>query len=66
VVGACGDYLIGYSEKFDEYGLWVHDGPGGSPSSPNVAPRVRPPGRTDTLQIAWHPESKGEYDAEVE
>lgn len=33
VVGECGDYLIGYSEKFDEYGLWVHDGPGGSASS---------------------------------
>jgi len=32
-IGECGDYLIGYSEKFDEYGLWVHDGPGGSASS---------------------------------
>lgn len=24
--GECGDYVIGYSEKFDEYGLWIHDG----------------------------------------
>lgn len=32
-LGECGDYLIGYSEKFDEYGTWVHDGPGGSASS---------------------------------
>lgn len=32
-VGACGDYVIGHSEKFDEYGIWVHDGPGGSASS---------------------------------
>lgn len=30
---ACGDYVIGYSAKFDEYGLWVHDGPNGSASS---------------------------------
>ncbi|XBB65931.1 hypothetical protein ABFU82_17655 [Nocardioides sp. WV_118_6] len=32
-VGECGDYVIGYSDKFDEYGLWLHDGPGGSASS---------------------------------
>lgn len=32
-VGECGDYLVGYSERFDEYGLWIHDGPGGSASS---------------------------------
>lgn len=31
--GMCGDYLVGYSERFDEYGLWVHDGPAGSASS---------------------------------
>jgi len=25
--------VIGYSETFDEYGLWIHDGPEGSASS---------------------------------
>lgn len=31
--GGCSDYLIGFSPKFDEYGLWIHDGPGGSAAS---------------------------------
>jgi hypothetical protein len=30
---SCGDYLIGWSETFDEYGVWIHDGPGGAASS---------------------------------
>jgi hypothetical protein len=33
VQGACGDYLIGYDATFDEYGLWIHDGPSGFASS---------------------------------
>ena len=28
--GGCGDYLIGFSPRFNEYGLWIHDGEGGS------------------------------------
>ena len=31
--GGCGDYIMGYSATFDEFGIWVHDGPGGSASS---------------------------------
>ncbi|WP_374454911.1 hypothetical protein [Nocardioides sp.] len=53
-VGECGDYLIGYSAKFDEYGLWVHDGPGGSASSwveihhcPFCGGRLRPSRRDE-------------------
>lgn len=31
--GRCADDVIGYSEKFDEYGLWIHDGPDGMANS---------------------------------
>lgn len=30
---SCADYLIGYNQTFDEYGLWIHDGADGEPSS---------------------------------
>ena len=31
--GGCGDYLIAFTEVFDEYGLWVHTDEDGSASS---------------------------------
>lgn len=53
-IGECGDYLIGYDETFDEYGLWIHDGPGGSASSwvkihhcPFCGGRLRPSRRDE-------------------
>ena len=29
----CVDALIGFAPRFDEYGIWVHDGPGGDATS---------------------------------
>ncbi len=33
IPGGCGDYLLAYTPEYDEYGIWVHNGLGGSASS---------------------------------